>query len=148
MLKVGPWLTFAFRQAVLGLEAVEREWLGGRRPVTLSGLRDALEAVMDADPRHWAGHHRPDEVALRAVRAFGFSDRVRYYWPAPRVQAALSRLLANLRGFPPPLPLLCQYLPVQYEAVRGGEIRADPEDLVRDAVRDVLRVYARAAGLP
>ena len=55
MLKVGPWLTFAFRQAVLGLEAVEREWLGGRRAVTLSGVRDALEAAMDADPRHWAG---------------------------------------------------------------------------------------------
>lgn len=146
VLKVGPWLTFAFRQAVLGLEAVECEWLGGRRPLALSGLRDALEAALEADPRHWAAHHRRDDVALRAVRAFGFSDRVRYYWPAPLVQAALARLVANLRAYPPPLPLLSQYLPAQYAAVRAGEIGTDPDDLVRHAVRDVLRVYAFAAG--
>ena len=145
VLKVGPWLTWAFRQAVFALEAVEKEWLAGRRQVELSGVRDALEAAMDADPRHWRGHHRPGET-LRAERAFGYSDRVRYYWPAASVQAALARLRANLHGFPPPLTLLGQYLPRQYEAVREGRIGATPEDLVADAVRQVTRLYARASG--
>ncbi|HVO09360.1 MAG TPA: class II D-tagatose-bisphosphate aldolase, non-catalytic subunit [Vicinamibacteria bacterium] len=142
VLKVGPWLTYAFRQAVFALEAVEREWLGGRRQVELSGVRDALEAAMDADPRHWRGHHRPGET-LRAERAFGYSDRVRYYWPAASVQAALARLRANLHSFPPPLPLLGQYLPGQYEAVREGRIGTTPEELVASAVRQVIRLYAR-----
>ena len=144
VLKVGPWLTFAFRQAVLGLEAVEREWLGPRRGVVLSGLRDALEAAMDADPRHWAGHHPSDDPGLRALRLFGYSDRVRYYWPAPAVQESLALLLANLGAAPPPLPLLAQHLPRQAEAVRSGETGAGPGALVGHAVQEVLRLYARA----
>ncbi|HXY40840.1 MAG TPA: class II D-tagatose-bisphosphate aldolase, non-catalytic subunit [Vicinamibacteria bacterium] len=147
VLKVGPWLTWAFRQAVFALEAVEREWLAGRRQVELSGLRDALEAAMDKDPRHWRGHHRPGE-ALRAERAFGYSDRVRYYWPAAAVQAALARLRANLHGFPPPLTLLGQYLPRQYQAVREGRIGTTPEELVAFAVRQVTGLYARACAGP
>jgi D-tagatose-1,6-bisphosphate aldolase subunit GatZ/KbaZ len=144
ILKVGPWLTFAFREAVFGLEAVEEEWLGGRSGVSLSGLRSAVEAAMTARPEHWRGHHRGEGPELRALRAFGFSDRVRYYWPFGEVQAALGRLFANLRAFPPPLPLLSQHLPGQYEAVRAGEIAAHPEALVRHKIREVTRLYARA----
>ena len=83
VLKVGPWLTFAFRQAVFGLEAIEEEWLGGRKAVGLSGLRRALEAAMAERPEHWRGHHRGDEDGVRTLRAFGYADRVRYYWPSP-----------------------------------------------------------------
>ena len=146
VLKVGPWLTFAFRQAVLGLEAIEREWLGGRKAVAASRLREALEAAMDADPRHWLGHHRSGDEALRALRTFGYSDRVRYYWPAAAVQEALGRLFANLRAFPPPPPLVSQHLPRQYDALRAGEIAAAPDELVKHAVGEVLRLYSRAGG--
>jgi len=31
ILKVGPWMTFAYREAVFALEAVEKEWLGAAR---------------------------------------------------------------------------------------------------------------------
>jgi D-tagatose-1,6-bisphosphate aldolase subunit GatZ/KbaZ len=147
ILKVGPALTFALRRAVLGLEAVEREWLGGRRGVLLSGVRDALEAAMEADPRHWREFHQGDGDGLRALRAFGYADRVRYYWPVPAVQAAVDRLFANLDASAPPLPLLAQYLPPEHDAVRRGEATASPEGLVRHAVTGALRVYARACGL-
>jgi D-tagatose-1,6-bisphosphate aldolase subunit GatZ/KbaZ len=144
VLKVGPALTFAFREAAFGLEAIEREWLGGRRGWVASNLREALEATMAAQPAHWRGHHAEADETTRALRAFGFSDRVRYYWPAPAVQAALERLLANLRLSPPPLPLLSQYLPRQYEAVRAGALSGTPEALLSHAIREVTRVYARA----
>ena len=39
ILKVGPELTFAFREAVFALEAIERELSSGGRPTGLSGLR-------------------------------------------------------------------------------------------------------------
>jgi D-tagatose-1,6-bisphosphate aldolase subunit GatZ/KbaZ len=147
VLKVGPWLTFALREAVFGLEGIEAQWLGGRKSVSLSGLRSALEAAMAARPEHWRGHHRGEEQEVRALRAFGYSDRVRYYWPDAGVQAALGRLLANLRAAPPPLPLLSQYLPREYEAVRAGEITPDPEAVVGHRIREVTRVYARACAM-
>jgi D-tagatose-1,6-bisphosphate aldolase subunit GatZ/KbaZ len=148
VLKVGPALTFALRRTILGLEAVEREWLGGRRGTVLCGVRDALEAAMDADPRHWRDHHAHDGEDLRALRAFGYADRVRYYWPSPAVQAAVGRLFASLRASPPPLPLLAQHLPREHDAVRAGEAEPSPEGLVRHAVSEALRPYARACGRP
>ena len=148
ILKVGPALTFALRRVVLGLEAVEREWLGGRRGALLSGVRDALEAAMDADPRHWREFHRGDGDALRPLRALGYADRVRYYWPVPAVRAAVDRLFANLDASAPPLPLLAQHLPPEHDAVRHGEAERSPsEALVRHAVTEALRPYARACGL-
>jgi D-tagatose-1,6-bisphosphate aldolase subunit GatZ/KbaZ len=147
ILKVGPWLTFAFREAAFGLEAVEREWLLGRRGASLCELRSALEAAMAARPEHWRGHHRGEEHQVRALRAFGYSDRVRYYWPHEGVQSALRRLFANLRASTPPLPLLSQYLPGQYEAVRSGEIPPDPEAIVDHKIREVTRIYARACAM-
>jgi D-tagatose-1,6-bisphosphate aldolase subunit GatZ/KbaZ len=46
ILKVGPWLTFAFREAVLALGAIERELLNTSRSSSLSQVREALEAAM------------------------------------------------------------------------------------------------------
>ena len=45
ILKVGPALTFAYREAVFALELIEREWLAGRPGITLSGVRSALDAI-------------------------------------------------------------------------------------------------------
>ena len=69
---------------------------------------------------------------------------MRYYWPDPAIQAAQTRLFANLGETGVPLPLLSQYLPDQYRRVRRGEIMPQPHELVVDRVRDVLRDYASA----
>ena len=39
VLKVGPWLTYAFREAIFALAEVEAEWLGGRKGMVLSRPR-------------------------------------------------------------------------------------------------------------
>ncbi|MGC1388081.1 MAG: class II D-tagatose-bisphosphate aldolase, non-catalytic subunit, partial [Steroidobacteraceae bacterium] len=54
------------------------------------------------------------------------------------------RLLANLDANPPPLTLLSQYLPLQYEAVRAGRIGLCARELVLHAVEQVLQQYAAA----
>jgi D-tagatose-1,6-bisphosphate aldolase subunit GatZ/KbaZ len=145
ILKVGPWLTFAFREAVFALSAIEREWLSGCAGVTISQVRDALEAAMLANPSNWKPYYHGDERDLRVARAFSYSDRSRYYWPEPSVQAQLDLLLANLSASPPPLTLLSQYLPAQYEAVRAGTLGRAPGDWILDRIRGVLDVYAAAA---
>ncbi len=146
ILKVGPWLTFAFREAVFALSQIEEEWLGERRSVDLSRLREILESVMLEDPRDWKSYYTGDEAYLRYARKYSYSDRSRYYWPRPRVQEALARLLRNLAGHPPPLTLLSQFLPRQYEAVREGALSCDPEALIEDKIKEVLKIYSRACG--
>ena len=76
---------------------------------------------------------------------YSLSDRIRYYWPVPAVEAALERLLANLDANPPPLTLLSQYLPLQYEAVRAGRLRPCARELVLHAIR--ARAAAVCGGL-
>ncbi len=75
---------------------------------------------------------------------YSLSDRIRYYWAVPEVQASCDALLANLKSREIPLTLLSQYLPVQYAAVREGALANDPRELLLDAVGQVLRNYARA----
>ena len=143
VLKVGPALTFALREALFALEAIETELVAaGQR----SGLRAALERAMLDDPGWWQRHYRGEADAALA-RAFSFSDRARYYWPAPAVQAAQARLLDNLASVPVPLPLLSQVLPAQFDRVREGTLEASPRALVLDHICDVLRAY-RAAATP
>jgi D-tagatose-1,6-bisphosphate aldolase subunit GatZ/KbaZ len=148
ILKVGPGLTFAWREAVFALAAVEREWLGGRAGVTLSRLTEVVDEVMRRDPAHWKRHYQGDESELRLARRFSLSDRIRYYWPRPEVGKALARLLANLESHPAPWPLLSQYLPAPCRAVREGRITRHPRELVRFHVGEALEPYLRACGGP
>ena len=148
ILKVGPWLTFALREALFALEAMEREWLGARKGVTLSRLREVVDHAMESDPVYWKAFYSGDEARVRFARAFSFSDRIRYYWPRPEVDAAVGLLLANLDAFPPPLPLVSQHLPGEYDAVREGRIQGQSRDLVRFHIRQVVEIYCRACASP
>jgi D-tagatose-1,6-bisphosphate aldolase subunit GatZ/KbaZ len=144
ILKVGPWLTFAFREAVFALSAIEREWLGHQRGVRISQVQEALEAAMLRNPVYWRSYYRGTEDEMRLARAYSYSDRCRYYWGEATVQQELARLRANLDASPLPLTLVSQYLPLQYEAIRCGRIEARAEDMIQEHVRIVLRIYAGA----
>jgi D-tagatose-1,6-bisphosphate aldolase subunit GatZ/KbaZ len=146
ILKVGPWLTFAFREAVFALAEIEREWLGERKGKSLSQIRETLEAVMIRDAVHWRKYYAGDEAQLRFARKYSYSDRSRYYWPEPEVQAALGRLRQNLTQDPAPLTLLSQYMPLQYAAVRSGQARNLPDDLIRQKILEVVDIYSAAVG--
>jgi D-tagatose-1,6-bisphosphate aldolase subunit GatZ/KbaZ len=144
ILKVGPWLTFAFREAVFALAAVEEEWLGDREGITISRVRESLEEAMLANPEHWENYYRGDEATLRLARKYSFSDRSRYYWTQPEVAAALQRLLANLTAHPAPVSMLSQYLPDQSEALRAGEIANNPLAMIHSKILEVIGHYANA----
>jgi len=146
ILKVGPWLTFALREALFALEAVERDLLGGRDDVALSRLRETLVAEMLADPRHWSAYYRPDDETLAARLVYSYSDRCRYYWARREPSAAVARLFTNLEGVHIPLELLSQHLPTEYEKVRAGDLAPAHAELVRVHVAAVLDAYAAACG--
>ncbi len=144
ILKVGPGLTFALREAVFALAAIEAEWVPAERR---SRVREALEAAMLRNPGYWRPYYLGTPEEQRFARAYSLSDRTRYYWPEPTVQAAVAVLVRNLTERPAPLPLLSQHLPAQLAAVRGGSLANEPLALVRHTVREVAATYVRACGM-
>ena len=141
ILKVGPAATHALREACFALAAIEDALV----PVEQrSHLVQVLDRCMEQQPRHWQKHYAGSPQELRVLRQFSLSDRSRYYWGEPAVQAALARLHANLDAAPIPLPLISQYLPEACEAVQEGRLRPRAAELARYRVGLVLGRYARA----
>jgi D-tagatose-1,6-bisphosphate aldolase subunit GatZ/KbaZ len=147
ILKVGPWLTFAYREAIFALEAMERELLGNRKAVVLSNVREQLEGAMLRNPIYWQSYYHGDEQALMLSRAYSLSDRCRYYWNDEMVERAVQQLEKNLSGQMLPPGLVSQYLPMEYEAIRAGQMQSESEALIRFHIRNVLQHYAAACGV-
>jgi len=146
ILKVGPWLTFAFREAVFALAEIEREWLSDNDNVSLSRIRMILDEVMMENPVYWKPYYVGDNAYVRYARKFSYSDRSRYYWPQPKLDAALTKLVNNLTAHPAPLTVLSQFMPPQYELVRAGKIANEPKALLHSKVMEVTGYYAKACG--
>src|SRR5205814_2565223 len=123
ILKVGPSLTFAFREAVFALSAIERELIGLRKGVRLSQVRETLEAAMLRNPTYWHPYYHGSADEMRLARIYSYSDRCRYYWSDAAVQKELAQLRANIDAASPPPTLVSQHLPLQYEAIRPGRLR-------------------------
>lgn len=141
ILKVGPGLTFALREALWALDAIEREWIAegqraGLREVTLQRMREA--------PGYWQRYYHGEGRALATDLQYSLSDRIRYYWPDARIEQARARLFDNLRADPPPLPLISQYLPHALHAVRNGTASLDPQSLAMAHISAVLDDYHHA----
>jgi len=147
ILKVGPSLTFAFREAVFALERMEIEWLSNKKSIKMSGIQEVLDKTMKNKSDDWRKHYHGDEFYQSFARKYSYSDRLRYYWPDPAVTEALNRLLANVSNNPPPLSLLSQYLPTQYQAVRESLIQNEPRELIYHKICEVLKIYAYATGM-
>jgi D-tagatose-1,6-bisphosphate aldolase subunit GatZ/KbaZ len=144
ILKVGPWLTFAFREGVFALSDIERELFASQSGAWVSRVREELEAAMLRNPVHWRTYYHGDAAAL--ARAFSLSDRCRYYWPDAAIQRELQQLLCNLGGRAIPLGLLSQYLPAEYAAIRAGQLTNEPHALIQHHIRAVLTIYSAACG--
>lgn len=143
ILKVGPWLTFALREALYGLDAIAAA-LAPAPPG--DGLQAAMERLMRQEPGDWQTHYHGTDDELRVQRHFSYSDRIRYYWPRPQARAAVERLEARLAGRTIPETLISQYLPRLHADVVAGRVPARSRELQRAAVRQVLSRYAAACG--
>jgi len=133
ILKVGPWLTFALREALYALDAVA-DVLDGHPP--RGRLMTRMEEVMTRAPGHWEKYYTGTEREIWLQRHFSYSDRIRYYWPDPAASEAVTWLLSRLEGRAIPAPVLDQYLP--------GVTGATAHDILRNAVGRVLSVYRAA----
>lgn len=142
ILKVGPQLTFALREALFALSAIERELLDDADGC--SRLPEVCDRAMANRPGHWIGHYPAKGPGARWYRRYSYSDRIRYYWSHPDVAAAVERLFENLADADIPLPLLSQFMPAQYNAVRDGALPPEPRSLAIDRIMAVTAVYSAA----
>jgi len=147
ILKVGPWLTFAFREAIFGLTAIERELFDGSKSITLSQVRDALENEMFLHPNYWHSYYHGSESQQRLSRAYSYSDRCRYYWHKKGVQKEIGQLLNNLSDKKLLLTLMSQFFPLEYEAIRSGILQASAKEVILFHIQTVLRIYASACNV-
>ncbi|MGI6591503.1 MAG: class II D-tagatose-bisphosphate aldolase non-catalytic subunit [Eggerthellaceae bacterium] len=143
ILKVGPALTFAFREAMFALEQIERE-VYAEQPEKWSNFRETLERKMLEDPSHWQDYYHGTENEKRIARAYSFYDRSRYYLTQREVEEARDKLVDNLSGNVIPHCMLSQYLPNQYYHVRRGQVQNEAADLIWDHIGDVIDGYLQA----
>jgi D-tagatose-bisphosphate aldolase class II non-catalytic subunit len=141
ILKVGPWLTFALREALYGLDCIADALNPAPREDSLPA---AMESLMLKEPEYWGKYYEGTADQLRFQRHFSFSDRIRYYWPHPEAQLAVERLFAKLGDERIPDPLISQYLGALYPKVVDGSLTGRPKHLVVGAIQQVLMRYEEA----
>jgi D-tagatose-bisphosphate aldolase class II non-catalytic subunit len=142
ILKVGPGLTFALREALYGLDHIAALLAPVPEEAT---LRATMERLMQREPKNWSKYYHGSDHELRLQRHFSYSDRIRYYWPHPDAARAVDALFARLEGRVIPETLVSQYLGPLYPAVAAGEVAASARNLAIAAVRRVLSLYGAAA---
>jgi D-tagatose-1,6-bisphosphate aldolase subunit GatZ/KbaZ len=141
ILKVGPGLTFALREALWALDAIEREWIQAPRR---ANLRQVAIARMRKQPGHWRRYYHSEGDGLAIDLQYSLSDRIRYYWPDPAIEQARRQLFDNLRENPPPISLISQFLPHALLALRTGTAANDPLSLAMAHIGAVLDDYYHA----
>ena len=132
ILKVGPGLTFAFREAVFVLAMMENEMISKN---VRSNVVQVLDDVMVKKPEHWKKYYQGTEEELTLKRRYSLSDRARYYWIQPEVQDAFERLTKNLGSEPLPHALLSQFV---------GETGLTAMQVIQMKVDRVLEKYRSA----
>lgn len=133
LLKVGPGLTFALREALYALDLIA----AALTDYPAQALPRQMEALMLAHPADWQPYCHGSPAEQRLMRHFSYSDRIRYAWTRPEAEAAVARLFAALAERRIPAPLLSQYFPRLTQA-------ASARDLALAAVRLALTPYSRA----
>ena len=141
ILKVGPGLTFAMREALWALDAMDQELTPASQQAC---LRDTVLERMRRQPKYWERYYHGNGQSLAVDLQYSLSDRVRYYWPDPVIEQARVRLFDNLRATPPPISLISQHLPLALHAVREGTATRDPLSLAVAHVSAVLDDYHHA----
>jgi D-tagatose-1,6-bisphosphate aldolase subunit GatZ/KbaZ len=139
ILKVGPALTFAYREAIFALAGVEDVMIP---KAERSNLVAVIEEAMLRRPEYWRDHYMGTFEEQVYQRKFSLSDRIRYYWMDPAVVEAVMKLLKNLEGREVPFKIMNNILP---ELHRMNQ-KPDVDMLIENGVQLVLDKYYSACG--
>lgn len=139
ILKVGPALTYALREALFALSMIEGELF----PEELqSHFQTVLETVMQENDSHWKKYYRGSTHEIRLKMRYSLSDRCRYYLTDQRVQDATEKLFDNIDSVRIPRGLLSQYFPQESAMLHHQERKYKARDLVKyHIIESVIEEY-------
>ncbi len=143
ILKVGPGLTFALREALWGLDLIDQAWFGSKD----KSFSSTVLSIMKDDPKYWQKYYHSDKDELDVQLQYSFSDRIRYYWPKTKIRIAMAELFSRLDAAPPPDALISQHLPTAYKVKRQRRDNFSAKSLVISHICEVLNDYAFACQL-
>ncbi|MFQ9482545.1 MAG: class II D-tagatose-bisphosphate aldolase non-catalytic subunit [Oscillospiraceae bacterium] len=143
ILKVGPALTFGYRDALFALSHIEQALIPAQRRANFPA---ALEQAMLNHPENWQKHYHGTPEEQRLARSYSLSDRARYYIGMPEVVEAIDRMMANLKDVHVPLGLIYQYFPQSAPAVLTGACDGSAEKLLEREIMHFVNDYIAAAG--
>ncbi|MFZ1290048.1 MAG: class II D-tagatose-bisphosphate aldolase, non-catalytic subunit [Melioribacteraceae bacterium] len=143
ILKVGPWLTYAVREAIFALSDIENELVDIEKS---SNFRHEIDKIMIDNPKYWKHHYHGTEKEITLARTFSYSDRIRYYWTNEEVITLLDKMVNNLKGIKIPNTIISHYLPIQYQQIMENKIENNPESLIISKVIEILKIYNSACG--
>ena len=138
ILKVGPELTFALREALLALDMINKELSPGE------GFMEAMENAMKGNTVHWEKYYRGTQEHKKLMRKYSYSDRWRYYAGDAAVKEAVDALFESFDKKRIPLPLISQFLPGQYETIRNRSTSFSAEELAKENIKFIIDKYYRA----
>jgi len=139
ILKVGPALTFAWREAIYALNHIAREL-----KLNAPDVEAAAETLMQAEPAQWQKYYHGDADEQRLLRHYSLSDRIRYYWTKPRLAKSVQELLDVLGTREIPLGVAHQYLPLGAEACRARGEKITADNLINNTIKAALAPYYAA----
>ena len=137
-LKVGPELTFRFREAIWALAKIEEEIINDPKSL----IRETFEQQMTKDPGYWVNYYNGSDKELRILRTYSYSDRIRYYWTDPEISKSLNLLIANLEQVNLPESIVSQ----AFMGLDFGEVPETPLALIELHIQRCISRYFKAAG--
>ncbi|MFC0180216.1 class II D-tagatose-bisphosphate aldolase, non-catalytic subunit [Thorsellia kenyensis] len=139
ILKVGPGLTFAYREAIISLAMIEDFIIPENKK---SQFIPILKNQLLNNPKYWDKYYKGNFDTINQQLFFSLSDRIRYYWTDEIINNALSKLLMNLNNVEIPLSLVSQFFPNQYQLIKAHAINNTAEEIIISKVQDVLSDYS------
>ncbi|MDK2818719.1 MAG: class II D-tagatose-bisphosphate aldolase, non-catalytic subunit [Spirochaetota bacterium] len=141
ILKVGPELTFSWREALFALDKIEQE---NPNITPKSNIREFIETEMLAHPEYWKYYYNGSTEELAFKRVYSLSDRIRYYWNSPKIAKKIQDSYPNLEKALN-YALVSQYLPwvLEYnEKYNCSEFSV--QKILRWSVEKVIQKYFNA----
>lgn len=139
VLKVGPEVTFRFRESLMVLDQMEKQY----------GIQDKANvietvlAAMNDQPSDWANYYHGSVEEIEYLKLYSFSDRIRYYWDREDVKSAIEKLIKNLN---------IAGIRSAHATQLGAEFPlkdslVSSEFITNDRIQTTLNRYYRACGL-
>ena len=144
ILKVGPWLSYAYREALFSLShiATELQRYGGLKGVIDRPIIHKIQDYLQHNPQHWQKYYRgsPEQISYKLL--YSLSDRIRYYWPQEEMQLLCQNLLGALGQITLPYSLVSQYFPLAIQQMEPQQWQA--AQLIEQHIQSVLSQYDSA----